>query len=167
MNKIMAVLIINKRCHCLFFAYIQSMIFGILQSVHFNDFSGENTEDEIKSWREVNEENGSCTQKSRGVESISPGATLWANSKSCWASSEDVEPTQLKLLCPQLLWLLPLQQPSSLNNKVKTRKNFISVSYICPGKTQTLPFLSGKNQAPIFENCLISEAHVSFHCLPT
>lgn len=57
--------------------------------IYWKCWLGENTEDEIKPWREVDEEDVSSSQESWGVESRSQTATLGANSESHRASSED------------------------------------------------------------------------------
>lgn len=43
---------------------------------------GENTENEIKFWGEINEKNGYGSSESGGLESYGEAATCWANAKS-------------------------------------------------------------------------------------
>lgn len=49
------------------------IVYGMLCSEL--SFSGENTKDEIELRREINEENGSCSSKIRGMESSGPATT--------------------------------------------------------------------------------------------
>ena len=68
-------------------------------------FAGEDTKDEVQLRREADEENGNCSETSRGVESSSSAAALSANPKSFRTGPEDEKPANLSCI----LWLRPLQ----------------------------------------------------------
>lgn len=55
----------------------------------------ENTEDEIKFWRETDEQNGHGAPESGGLESYGEAATCWAVAESSWNGEEVNKPPGL------------------------------------------------------------------------